>query len=266
MVILFHLDLVREADRRVDDDLVVLLVGAVPAGGLGVPELDPGERLFFHVLLEVVRNTVLVDIFVGLEAGRRGALLDLVPQDELETVVDDGLAAQDVLEVLQRDVDVREDLEVRFPGDARPRLPTAELFFLQLAGGLALLEFDVVLEPIFEDFGFHPLGGVLGRAEAQTVQTEGEFVETGARVVVILAAGVHLTEQKFPVVFLFVFVVVHRDAPSEVLHLETLVEEAGQDDVVAVALSRLVDGVRENFEDRVLTPFDAIRAEDDRGS
>ena len=266
MVILFHLDLVREADRRVDDDLVIVLVGAVAAGGLGVPELDPGERLFLDGLLQVVRDAVFINVLIGLEAGRGRARLDLVLQDELEAVVDDGLTAQDVLEVLERDVDVREDLEVRFPGDARPGLPAGELFLLQFPGGFALLEFDVVTEAVLVDFRLHPFRGVLRGAETQTVQTERELVEAGARVVVIFAAGVHLAEQEFPVVFFFILVVVHRDAASEVLDLETLVEITGQDDVVAVPLARLVDRVREDLEDRMLTPFDPVRAEDDRGT
>ena len=243
VVVLFHLDLVREADRRVDDDLVIVLVGAVAAGGLGVPELDPGERLFLDGLLQVVRDAVFINVLIGLEAGRGRARLDLVLQDELEAVVDDGLTAQDVLEVLERDVDVREDLEVRFPGDARPGLPAGELFLLQFPGGFALLEFDVVTEAVLVDFRLHPFRGVLRGAETQTVQTERELVEAGARVVVIFAAGVHLAEQEFPVVFFFILVVVHRDAASEVLDLETLVEETGQDDVVAVPFARLVDRV-----------------------
>ena len=104
----------------------------------------------------------------------------------------------------------------------------------------------------------------MGGAGAQTVETQGVLVVV-AGAVVIFAAGVEFTVHQLPVVALFLFVPVHRAAPARVLHLDGTVGKAGEGDDPAVALPGLVDGVGENFKDRVLAAVQSVGAENNAG-
>ena len=79
----------------------------------------------------------------------------------------------------------------------------------------------------------------------------------------VFAAGVHFAEHELPVVAALLVVKIHRAAAAVVLNLDGAVAVACDRDLLAVALARLVDGVREDLENRVLAPLDAVGAEDD---
>ena len=92
------------------------------------------------------------------------------------------------------------------------------------------------------DIGVHVLGRELGGAQSQAVETEGKLV-IAAVVIVIFTARIERAEQQLPVVFLFVLVVFDGDAASVVFDLDRAVVVGGEDDLFAVALARLIDGV-----------------------
>ena len=80
------------------------------------------------------------------------------------------------------------------------------------------------------NFRVHVFRGVLCGAKTESVQTEGEFINFAA-VVVVLASGVHFAEDKLPVVALFIAVVIHRNAAAEVLDLHRTVGVSGDNDL-----------------------------------
>ena len=88
----------------------------------------------------------------------------------------------------------------------------------------------------------HIFRGVLRRAGAETVQTEGVFI-VAALCVVVLASGVELAENELPIVALFLRVPRNRTAAALVLDLDGAVRVFRQRNNRAVTLARLVYGV-----------------------
>ena len=119
----------------------------------------------------------------------------------------------------------------------------------------------MIVEAVAVDVGGHPRRGVLGGAEAQTVQAEAEFVVILP--LAVLAACVHLAEKQLPVVALFALVPVHGHTAAKVLDDDAAILAAGDVDGVAVAVAGLVDGVRNDLEDGVCAALHAVRTKDD---
>ena len=112
MVVLDDLDPVGEAEGHGELHLVVGLVGPVPALPLGLPEHRLGEAVLPGQLPDIVLDAVLV-----LEVGGLELAPHLVAEPEGDPGVDHRLALEDVQEVLHRDVDVGEDLQVGLPAE-----------------------------------------------------------------------------------------------------------------------------------------------------
>ena len=236
--------------------LVFRLVLAVAAAALRLPELDGGERPVAGELRHIVDDAVFIAELRLLEAGVR-----LVSEQEGHAVVDDRLPLDRVGIVFERDVDVGEDREVGPPADLRAGGAAAGLLLLKAADILPVLEMQGVFKAVAVDLHVHVFGGILGRAEPQPVEAEGVFVALPL-VGLVFAARIELAEDELPVVALLPLVVVHRDAPAEILDLDRLVAVAGDEDLVPVPLARLVDRVGENLKHRVLAALQPVRAED----
>ena len=248
-----------EAEGAGELYLVVRLVRPVPAGALPGPELDGGVGGLAGQLGHIVGNAV----FVG-EEGLLKAPLPLVPKAEDHPRVHHRLAVEDVGEVVCGDVRLGEDLQVGQPGDGGARLLPVGGGDLHLSHQASLFKMQVIPLAVPADHHVHKPGGILGGAGAQAIQAQGVFIVVPGGVV-ILAPGVELTEHQLPVVFSHLFVPVHRAAPAKVLHLNPAVPEPGEDDLLAVALPGLVDGVGEDLEHRVLAALQPVRAENHPG-
>ena len=256
VVILDGVDLVREAERRRELDLVLRLVRAVTALALGLDEAGRGERLLPRYLRHVVEDAVLVEEVRRLKLARGY----LVSEPEGDARVDHGLALERGGVVLERDVYVREYLEVRPPADVRTGLFAVYRLLGHLALYAALFKVERVFLAVAPDDDVHVLGRVLRRAGAEAVEAQ-RILVVAALVVAVFAAGIELTEHELPVVFLLGRVPVHGAAAAEVLALDTLVEIARQCYNAAIARAGLVDGVRQDLEHRVLAALEPVRAE-----
>ena len=261
MVVLDKVDAVGKAAGDVELDLVLGLVGAVTSAALGLPADGLGERVVPGQLADIVGDAVLIDEVLGLELP-----VCLIAQAERHARVHHGLPLERVAEVVDRDVDVGEHLQIRQPADARAgALLAALLAHAHLSDNLAALEVQAILLALAPDGHVHVARGVLRRAGAEAVQTEREFIVL-ARLVVVFAARVQLAEHELPVVAALFFVPVHRTAAAIVLDLDGVVGEAGDGDEPSEARARLVDGVRENLKHRVLAALQPVGAEDDAGA
>ena len=233
---------VGEAQGGAQLDLILVLVGAVPAPLLRLPVYRLGQRLLPGQLPDIVGDAVFIEKFRGLKLSRRR----LHPQAEGDPGVDHRLPPHHVGKVRRGDVDVREDLQVREPAGPGAGLPSGQGDLLQflalLAHDLALFEMELVLESVPPDGDVHIVRGILGGAGAQAVEAQGELVVLPL-VVAVLAPGVELTEHQLPVPALLLLVPVHRAAPPLVLHLHAVVQVAGDGDQLPVALPGLVNGV-----------------------
>ena len=258
MVVLDDGHLVGEAEGDRQLHLVLRLVRPVPSLPLSLPEHRLGEGLLPGQLGDIVQNAVLI-LKIGAGEFSWGGLL---PKAEGDPGVDHRLALEHVGVVVHRDVDIGKDLQVGLPADGGARLfsPVGGLL-LQPADVLALLKVERVFEAVPPDGGVKVFAGVLGGAGAQAVQAQGVLVVVP--VAPVLAAGVQLAEHQLPVVLLFVLVPVHRTAPALVLHLDGLVQIAGDGNQASMSLPGLVDGVGEDLKDRVLTALQAVGAEND---
>ena len=257
VVILQTLHGVGERERDVHLDLIVGLVGAVTARGGTGAEMHGRQGLVPYQLVGVVGDAMLVQVleFFGVAAGPVG-------KDQRNTVVDDGLTAEHILEGFRRDGDVGENLGVGLPADDRAGALALERLLLQAADVPALFEVEVIVEAVAVDVGGHPLTGILGGAQAQTVQAQTEIIVAAA--LGVFAAGIQLAKDQVPVPALLGLVVVNGDAAAKILDLDDVVREQRDIDAVAVAVACLIDGVGNNFKNGMSAALDTVGAEDDR--
>ena len=261
VVVFQQLHLVGEAERRTHLYLIVRLVFAVTAGSFALAAEHRGQAVLARRLSYIVGDAVLIAPALLPRLAGGGVFLLFVGEVEGQARVDDSLTAEDIFIVAAGDVDVGKDLIVRLPVDDAAGAAALVGFFVQAAHVLALLEVEVVVEAVPVDVSGHPCRGVLGGAEAQTVQTEAEFIVVLA--LAVLAACVHLAEQQLPVVALFPLVPVHGHTAAKVLDDDAAILAAGDVDGVAVAVAGLVDGVGDDLKDGVGAALHAVRAEDD---
>ena len=78
---------------------------------------------------------------------------------------------------------------------------------------------QVKFKAVTQDFDIHIFRAVLCRTSAQSVQAERIFI-IAAVIVIILSAGIKLTEYEFPIITFFLFVIVNGNTPAEVLDLD----------------------------------------------
>ena len=253
-------DLVGEGDGNVHLALVFGLVLAVAGLDLGNPVLHARHAVRTDQLRDMVDHAVLISKGGGVKASAV-----LVAEDEFHARVDDRLPFHHVEEVVGRDVDVGEHLQIGLPSDLGARVLLGVGLLFQSADVLALLKVKGIAEAVAADVDVHVFRAVLGGAEAEAVHAKGEFIAL-ALVVVVLAARVHLTENQLPVVALFLFVVVDGDAAAVILDLDGAIRKTGHGDFSAVTFARFIDGIGEDLKDRVLAAVDAVGAEDDRGA
>ena len=257
MVVFQMADLLAEAERDGDFQLHLRPVLRIPAPALRLPEGGHGEGVVPHQLLNILADAVFIAEFLGLELTPH-----LVAEPEGYSRIHHRLAAQHIPVIFHGNTDVGEHLFVRPPAKAGAGfLPVGGLLF-QAADVPALFKVKVVPVSVPADGGVKVFRGVLGGTGTQAVQAQGVLVVLP--VFPVLAAGVHLAEHQFPIVALFLLVVVHGAATSEVLHLHAQILVAGDDDGVAVALPGLVDCVGEDFKHRVLAALQVVGAEDHR--
>ena len=255
MVVLHMIDLLTETEGAGDLQLHLRPVLRVTATALGLPEGGHGKGILPYQLLHILTDTAFVaeNFFLELFA-------HLIAEFEGDTLVHHRLPAQHIPIVLHGNVDVGKHLLVRTPVEAGAGLSAPiRGFLLQTTLISALFKVQIVAETIPADGGIKKFGSVLGGAGAQTVEAQAVLIVLA--VFAVLAAGVHLAEHQFPVVALFLFVVVHGAAAAEVLHLHGEVFIPGDDDGVAMTLTRLVDGVAEDLKYRVLAAFQIVGAE-----
>ena len=263
MVVLDDLNFIGEAAGDGQLHLVLRLVRPVPALLLRLPEHRGRQAPLTGQLRHVIRDAVFVKELRLLELPR----LRLVAEAEGDARVHHRLALHHVREVVRRDGNVREHVQVRQPAGAGAGLSALALGqgrFVQLAHDLAPLKVERILLTVPPDGDIHVPGGVLGGAGAQAVESQRILVIVAGDVVV-LAAGVQLAVHQLPVVPLLLLVPVHRAAPAGVLHLNGTVQKPGNGDGLAMALPGLVDGVGEDLKYRVLAAVQPVGAENDAG-
>ena len=167
--------------------------------------------------------------------------------------------------VLDRNADVGKHLQVGLPAD-----DGTGALFLGLCSAVAVFrtgtvfaffKVQAVFIPVAADGDIHIFRGVLRCAGAQSVQTERKLIIFPV-VVFIFAAGIHLAKNELPVIAALALIVFDRDAAAVVLDLYRAIQIAGNNDAVAKALARLVDGVGQDLKYRVLTAVQPVRAED----
>ena len=120
-----------------------------------------------------------------------------------------------------------------------------------------MLKVQRIAEAVVANIRVHVFGGILRSAQTETIQAQ-RVIVVAAVIVVIFAARIHLAEHKLPIVALLTLVVIHRDAAAVVFHLHGMVGIARDGDLLAVALARLINGVREDLENRVLAAVETV--------
>ena len=150
---------------------------------------------------------------------------------------------QNAAKSIVRDGDIGKDLHIGTPTNDGAVLFLA-LFdgsAFQLALRLSFSKGDAVYVGSVIGGNVHKLGGILRCTRTEAVETERILVCSVLVVVRILTAGIQLAEYQLPVVAFFLFVIAERHAATEVLYLNGMIAPNGNDDLLAVSLTRLVD-------------------------
>ena len=256
VVIVFQrLHRVGKAERHVHFDLIFRLIITVAADcGTGA-EMHRGQGSLTGDLIGIVLNAMLIEIFDFF-----GTLARAVVEHESHTVIDNGLAAQHILEGIRRNIDVGKHIGVRFPADDGAGAAAGERLFFQPADILTFFEIQVIVHAIAVNIRSHPFAGILGGAKAKAVQAKGEVIVTAT--LAIFASRVQFAEHKIPVPAFFSFIVIDGDTAAKVLYFHRVIRVKGNVDFVAVAVTRFVDGVGYDLKNGMGTAFHTVRAKD----
>ena len=122
------------------------------------------------------------------------------------------------------------------------------------------MEIVAISVPI--NFRIKILRGILCRTGTQSVESQWKLIAFPV-VGVVLSACVQFAENQFPVVPLFLWVVVNRNSSSKILHLDRVVPITGQDNFVSKPFSGFIDWVGKDFKNRMFASLQPIRAKDD---
>ena len=259
MIIFQKLIFIGKTERGTHFDLIVRPVLPVAPFGGGLAEHHGGQALKVGHFLHIVLDAVFVAVFRYFLF-----LAALVGEHKGDARVDNGLALNDVLIIFTGHVDIGEHFGIRLPTDGGARFFAGGRLFFQPSRVFPFAEIQVIMETVPVNIRRHPFGRILRGAQAQTVQAQGVFVIVRAGGV--FAARVHLAEQQLPVVALLVFIVIHRHAAAEVLHLYRAVLKLGDENAVAVALTRLIDGVGQYLENGMGAAVHAVGAKNNAGT
>ena len=196
--------------------------------------LNRGERVLAHNFSDVIDNAVLINKSLRIEA-----FAVLIAENKLYAGVYNSLTLHDINKILRLNVDIGEHIQIGLPGDFCSGILFGIRFFFQSADILALFKMESIAVSVAADINVHIFRAVLGRAQAQTVHAERKFIAL-ALVVIVLASGIHLTENKLPIISFFQLVKIDRDTSAVILNLDRAVGKTGHGDFLSVALPRLV--------------------------
>ncbi len=258
MIVFDFFNEVGERHRNIELHLVFGLVLAVAAFSVGRPVLDRGESLVADYLSNVVGDAVFVDELLLIEF----AVFVLGAENKEYIRINDSLTLEDVAEILVRNVNIGEHVKVGTPARLSACLLAFGRLLCETAHILAFLKVERISESVTDYLNVHEFRSELSRTKTETVQTERILIRI--RRSIVLSSGIKLTVDKLPVIALFDTVIIYRTASAEVLDLDAVVAVVGDDNLISVSRASLVDRVRYDLENGVLTAVKTVRAEYDR--
>ena len=260
MVIFKHRNRLREAEGYIRLEFVYRLVLTVAPLSLQMPKHGLSQRRISGSLRNVITDTVLVikDLL--------GELTVLLKKEcKLNARIDNSLTAQNVNKEFTRYVYVGKDIAVGQPAydGTCTALVFGKLAHAQLAHRTAETEAHESDILTVKGIDLHVFRSALRGKRAETVETERIFIRRRLGVVVHFTACVRLAEDKIPVVSSLFFVIVHRDASAVVVHLDGMILKDRDLYLAAIALARLVNGVRKYLKKGMLAAVKSVRTEND---
>ena len=219
---------------------------------LGVHIDDIGmKRILFRIhVLDVFLDPafVEVDLFVGLTIGPAGAG-PVIPEDDFDPTIEVGKLPQARGEGLEIEGNTgRENLNIRLKANGRPRAALLSRGRFQNANrrpALKPLGVDLVLA-MHRDL--HPLTEGVDHGHTNPVQATGNLVATGAK----LATGVEHGEHRFQGALAGAGVNIGGNAPAVVGDRAGAIVVEHDQDLVAVARQRFVNGVVDHLVHQVV--------------
>ncbi len=250
MVILDQVDLIIEAQSHSSLDLVFRLVGAIAALAAAFKKKRARDALLLVQLADKAQDAFWIVEFLG-GAGW------LVKQAEGHSGIDDGLAFQSLLEIVQRDHDVSENVPVCLPFLDRAGLLLPDRGLGQATDIIAFFEVQIIAEAIAHHRYVEVFGSILGGTGAQAIETEAELIMVPADIVVF-AASIQFAVDQLPIVAVFLLIEIERNAATLVFDLERSVAVALDLDQVAMSFPGLVDGIRQDLEKGMLAALQVV--------
>ena len=249
---------VGKAKSHIQLDLVFRFVFPIPSFLFIMKCLHRSQGVFPGNFPDIVGNSVLVDKFPCLKPVFR-----LITEFKHQPSIDNCLAFEHIFIEFHWNRNVRKNFQIRAPTLFCPGLAAFRWFFFQSANIFPLFKMQGIQIPVPADLHVKILGSVLSCTGAQAIESKGIFISFPF-VGIILSACIQLTENKLPVVPLFAFIKVHRNPAPKVLYFHRMIPVSCNDNTVTCSLSRLVNGVRQNFKDRVFTSLNPIGSKNNR--
>ena len=137
-------------EGNVEFHLVFRLVLTVASPALRRPHLDIRQRIIADGFLHIVRNSVLVNKFLGFISA---AVLGT--QYKQQVRVDNRLPAHGIPKVFQRNADIGEHLQVGFPTNDGARVFLVIRLFFQAADVFPVFEMKRIAEAVAPDLHIH---------------------------------------------------------------------------------------------------------------
>ena len=255
MIVFQQIVLVGNAHGHIQLNPILRLVRPVAALAFRRPYLDIGHGVVTGQFTDIIRNAVPIQEFLRFKAPPfRQA------EEKQQVGIDNGLAAQNIPEVICGDLDIGKHLDIRLKADDGTGILFGIRFLFQSTDVLAVFKVKGIPKPVPAHLHIHIFRGILGGAGAKPVEPQRKLVALPF-IGVVFATGIQLAEDQLPIIPLFLLVVIHRHAASEILYLNGAVLKAGGNDFGAKSLPRLVNRVGQDLKHRMFTALQPIGAE-----
>ena len=254
MVVLNLLNAVGKCQRNIQLDFVHRLVTAILSLTLAAPVLDGSQCSISCNLLHIIGDAILIQVLLF----RERTIGFLITVDKQQIWVYHSLSPEDVAVIFFRNVDLRENLQIRLPMCPCSRLLLLCGSFLQSAYILPLFKVQVVLISISHNLHIHIGRGKLCGTKAKSVQSK--RIGVVIIICVIFSAGIQFTVHQFPVIPVLILVEIHRTSTAEILHLYRMILIPCDNDLIAIASTSFINGIRDHFKYGMGTSIRSIRA------
>ena len=247
-----------KTEGTIEQYLVFRLIRTVFTSALTAEGLDGGQVFLLRNFRHIICNAIVIAKFRFHHAFRC-----FIAENKFQMGIDDCLPLESIQIIIFRNGNISKYLQIRLPADDSTSIFLVILFLTETGFGpgliFALFKMQAVFHPITANGDIHIFRRILCGTGTQTIQTQRKLIVLAIHGF-IFAAGIQLTEYQFPVIPLFIGIVIHWNTASMILHLNGMVRKTGNHNFIAKAFPGFINGIGQDFKYCMLTAIQSIRA------